>query len=176
MKICRLLRHIYSNAVYKFFWNLTAGALPAILKKTTICLFHLVNNGCIVRKKNIIIALSSQYCLTVICKKIRVLLQLYIMNIFVTWSVRHYTQIGNTKCRLIKIHTKFVLDYRNKISLRKVSNKNIKWDSSKTTQSKFYFESLINSKFSQHYLKQYLKVPKDCAACWNLTNQAPSNM
>ena len=42
----------------------------AILKKTTICLFHPVSNGCIVKK---IIVLSSQYYVIVEAAKIHVL-------------------------------------------------------------------------------------------------------
>ena len=41
---------------------------------------------------------------------------------------------GDAKRRLIKIRTKFALDYGNKIGLRKVSNKNINLNSSKTTR------------------------------------------
>ena len=54
--------------------------------KITICLFHPVNNGCIVKKKIIIIVLSSQYCVIVEAAKIRVLLQL--INAFIFMSVR----------------------------------------------------------------------------------------
>ena len=51
--------------------------------------------------------------------------------------VRQYGTVprsGDAKHRLIEIRTKFAPDYGNKISLRKVSNKNIKWNSSKTTE------------------------------------------
>ena len=36
---------------------------------------------------------------------------------------RSYLLSGDAKPRLIEIHIKFALDYRNKFSLRKVSNK-----------------------------------------------------
>ena len=45
-------------------------------------------------------------------------------------SVRHYTTIGQ-RYKFLNQDTKFALDYGNKISLRKVSIKNIKQENNK---------------------------------------------
>ena len=55
---------------------------------------------------------------------------------FALWS-------GNTKRRLIEMHTNFALDTEIK---QKVSTKNIKWNSPKTTRWKFYIKQWIGEK------------------------------
>ena len=123
MKFCRLLRHIHTNAVYKFCWILT-GALLAILKKQLFVSFTQEIMVALSEIKNITIVLSSQYCVIVEAAKMCVLLQLHYTTVFPYWillagcvilSIKAHLCLRVLKRKYILSDLHFIVDEKVKI-------------------------------------------------------------
>ena len=79
-------------------------------------------------------------------------------------SVRHYTTIGQ-RYKFLNQDTKFALDYGNKISLRKVSIKNIKQENNKGSIEPVLISNWVERVISRSdsFTSEYYYFPKTFA-------------